>query len=281
MLAHDFRVTDHVEPTLANVVSQLVTENQFHEPVYQDWCGEIRERPRFHRKQWEFVYTLQALRRHNLLRSGVRGLGFGVGSEPLPAVMAKYGCSVVATEINIERAHEKGWVKGRDVESELNSLNDRGICDEEAFRKLVTYRDVDMNDIPGDLKGFDFVWSCCSLEHVGTMERAVDFIFNSLECLKAGGVAVHTTEYNIHRFLPTVTKGSTIFFKQKHIERLAQRLVAAGHHIVLNLHTGNGRLDRHFDFPPYSEEQHLKLVVSKQAKLFVATSLGLLIRKAS
>ncbi len=277
----DFQVKETSEPTLANVVSQLATENQFREPVYKQWCEEIRETPRFHRKQWEFVYTLQALRQHGMLSKGIRGVGFGVGSEPLPAVMANYGCSIVATEINIERANEKGWVKGRDVESQLAFLNDRGICDERSFKSLVEYKDVDMNDIPSNLRGFDFVWSCCSLEHVGSMDLAIDFILNSLECLKPGGIAVHTTEYNIHTLLPTVTKGSTVFFQKRHIHRLAQRLVEEGHHVTLNLHKGNGKLDRHYDFPPYSEEKHLKLIVSKQGKFFVATSLGLLIKKKS
>jgi hypothetical protein len=260
-------------------MSQLVTENQFHELEYQQWCKEIRETPRFHRKQWELIYIMQALYQHGLLQKGVRGLGFGVGSEPLPAVMAKYGCSVLATEINIERFHEKGWIKNRDVEGQLSSLNDRGICDDETFKRLVDYQDVDMNCIPDSLRGFDFLWSCCSLEHLGSMELATAFIFKNLECLKPGGLAVHTTEYNIHKFLPTVTKGSTVFFQKHHIEWIAKRLINEGHSIKLNLHTGDGPLDRHYDIPPYSEKKHLKLIVSKQWKLFVATSLGLLIKK--
>ena len=272
-------VAEKNDPTLANVVSQLVTENQFREPAYLKWCDEIRETPRLHRKQWEYVYILQALYQHNLLRKDVRGIGFGVGSEPLPAVLAKYGCSILATEINIERAHNEGWLKNRNREGQLSSLNDRGICDDQTFKRLVDYKDVDMNYIPSSLQNFDFLWSCCSLEHVGSMELATDFIFKSLECLKPGGVAVHTTEYNIHTLLPTVTKGSTVFFQKQHIHRIAQRLANEGHSMVLNLQTGRGKLDKHYDIPPYSQKKHLKLLVSKQWKLFVATSFGLLITK--
>jgi hypothetical protein len=206
---------EHSEPTLQNPISQLVTQNQFDEPLYRQWCDEIRETPRYHRKQWEFVYILQALQEHNLLRKDVRGLGFGVGSEPLPAVMAKYGCQVLATEINIEKMHEQGWVKGRTVETQLSSLNDRGICDDSVFRKLVSYKDVDMNNLPHFLRDYDFLWSCCALEHVGSIELATKFILTSLECLEPGGLAVHTTEYNTSSNILTVKKASTVFFRKR------------------------------------------------------------------
>ena len=51
------------EPTLEMIGSQLCTASQFLSPTYQKWCDSICERPRLHRKQWEFVYVLQALRR--------------------------------------------------------------------------------------------------------------------------------------------------------------------------------------------------------------------------
>ncbi|MBI5464278.1 MAG: SAM-dependent methyltransferase [Ignavibacteriales bacterium] len=272
-------VTDQIEPTLAHPVSQLVTQSQFEEPAYQRWCAEMRESPRFHRKQWEFVYILQVLREHDLLRKGIRGLGFGVGAEPLPAVMAKYGCSVLATEINIEQAHEQGWVKNQTRESQLTLLNNRGICDADTFRKLVSYKDVDMNFIPDTLRDFDFVWSCCSLEHLGSLEHSIAFIVKSLECLKPGGAAIHTTEYNASSNLFTVKKASTVFFRKRDVIGLCNVLVNDGHEVALNLHKGSGKLDHYYDWPPYREDKHLKLLVSKQWTLLVATSLGLVIKK--
>ena len=45
--------------------------------------------PRKHRKQWEFCYILQALCRAGVMRVSARGLGFGVGREPLVAVLQR------------------------------------------------------------------------------------------------------------------------------------------------------------------------------------------------
>ena len=272
-------VINDSEPTLENIRSQLVTENQFHSPPYAMWCNEMKEDVRYHRKQWEFVYTLQALECHNMLREGARGLGLGVGKEPLPAVMAKRGCSVLATEINIEKPHEGGWVKGSSVEDEMHDLNDRGICEPSVFRSRVSYRDVDMNQVPDDLRDFDFVWSCCSLEHLGSMRLAVEFIINSLRCLKPGGVAVHTTEYNASSNIFTIKNASTVFFRKRDIVDLARTIRLAGHDIRLNLHKGRGKLDRHIDFPPHSQDKHLKLFVTKSGMMLVATSIGLMIKK--
>ena len=57
------------------------------------------------------------------------------------------------------------------------------------------FRAVDMNDIPPDLRGFDFTWSSCALEHLGTLRAGADFVVEQMTCLRPGGVAVHTTEY--------------------------------------------------------------------------------------
>ncbi|CAB3733546.1 hypothetical protein LMG22037_05808 [Paraburkholderia phenoliruptrix] len=54
---------------------------------------------RLARKQWEFVYTLEALSQARMLAPGKRGLGFGCGEEPLAAVMAKRGSIVTATDL--------------------------------------------------------------------------------------------------------------------------------------------------------------------------------------
>ena len=79
------------EPSLARPVSQVCTQSQFYEPAYVYWCGQFREAPRTHRKQWEFCYILQALSVRGKLSPEVRGLGFGVGEEPLAALFAARG----------------------------------------------------------------------------------------------------------------------------------------------------------------------------------------------
>ena len=264
---------------MSGLVSQLPTTDQMKSEIYKFWLDEIREENRFSRKQWEYVYILQALREYNLLRDGIRGVGFGVGSEPLPAVMAKHGCTVLATEINIEKPNVKGWVKDRSIDEQLASLNSRGICEDDRFKNLVSFRDVDMNNIPDDISGFDFTWSSCALEHLGSLKQGEDFIFNSLKCLKPGGLAVHTTEFTLARH-GTVENGSTVFYRKKDIISLAERLHDSGHEITLNFSPGRSFLDWYIDFAPYRRTRHIKLIVSKQWKLLLATSIGLLIKKS-
>lgn len=79
------------EPSLSDPASQACTAIQFAEPAYRYWCTQIREHPRMHRKQWEYCYILQTLSVAGVLSPGRRGLGFGVGSEPLTAVFASRG----------------------------------------------------------------------------------------------------------------------------------------------------------------------------------------------
>jgi 2-polyprenyl-3-methyl-5-hydroxy-6-metoxy-1,4-benzoquinol methylase len=266
-------------PQITGLVSQLPTSKQMKSEVYRQWLDAMREQNRFHRKQWEYVYILQALEEHNLLREGVSGVGFGVGSEPLPAVMADRGCKVLATEINIEKPNVKGWVKDRSIESQLEALNNRDICDKDRFAELVTFRDVDMNNIPSDITGFDFTWSACSLEHLGTLKHGESFIFNSLDCLKPGGLAVHTTEYTFAR-KRTVEAGSSVYYRKSDIVSLAERLRKDGHEITLNFRAGRSLLDWYVDFPSHRDTKQVKLLVSKQWKLLLTTSIGMIIRKS-
>jgi 2-polyprenyl-3-methyl-5-hydroxy-6-metoxy-1,4-benzoquinol methylase len=72
------------------------------------------------------------------------------------------------------------------------------ICGLLDFKARVSYRTLDMNYIPEELNGkFDFVWSTCSVEHVGTILLGQRFIINTLNLLKPGGIAIHTVEFNL------------------------------------------------------------------------------------
>lgn len=73
------------EPSLTNPVSQMATEAQCRSDACVYWCKEIRlpHEPIFHRKLWEYAYILQCLSETGMMSPGRRGLGFGVGQEPL------------------------------------------------------------------------------------------------------------------------------------------------------------------------------------------------------
>jgi hypothetical protein len=132
-----------------------------------------------------------------------------------------------------------------------------------------------MNKIDPDLVGFDFVYSSCALEHVGSIELGLRFIKNSLNCLRPGGVAVHTTEFNVFSNDATIDNQPTVLFRRQDMDTLAADLISQGHEIVLNYNPGSGPFDRHIDVPPWSEI-HLKL----QLEQYVTTSLGLIVKKA-
>lgn len=260
-------------------VSELCKEVHFRSAWYDKWCNEIRESPRLHRKQWEYTYILQALYERGCLAEGRRGLGFAVGTEPLPAVMAKYGCRITATDLDFSRGQSLGWDSGDQLCYGVDSLNQRQICDADVFREKVVYQPVDMNAIPPDLEGYDFNWSSCSFEHLGSIGLGMDFLHNQLDTLKPGGWAVHTTEFNVSSEYETIEKNrNTVIFRRSDIEKFAEWAVSRGHYVEkLDFSLGNSPEDFSVDLPPYGAEPHIRLLLNG----YVATSIGLIVRKGT
>lgn len=266
------------EPSFSGLVSQMCTQAQMRTPEYLAWCEQGKIDTVFRRKKWEYCYILQALKEYGQIAPGRRGLGFGVGRECLVPVLAKNGCSIMATDLPQPQAQEKGWVDGSQYAGTLAGLNTEGLCEPEAFARLVSYRDVNMNEIPEDLVDFDFLWSACAFEHLGSIERGLQFVERAMRCLKPGGIAVHTTEFNLASNRWTIHKGGTVLFRRKDIEQLARRLEAQGHWVApRNYHPGQGELDHHVDVPPYQWAPHLRLMIGA----FAATSFGIIIRKGN
>ena len=276
-LCSEVQVIHHEQPSFEKPVSQLATENQFHSPQFHDWCHALHEEWHLHRKLWEYCYVLQVLHNNQMLSPGKAALGFGVGKEPLPALLAQHGVSVVASDQDFQSACDQGWASSKQYAVEKESLNSRQICDPQLFHSLVELTTVDMNHIPESLHNkFDVVWSCCSLEHLGSIEAGLTFIKNSVKCLKPGGIAVHTTEFNLSSNLHTITQGGTVLFRQLDILKVACELSAQGYEVIpLNFHPGQGALDTYIDLPPYQSEPHLKLLIGN----YTCTSIGLIIRK--
>lgn len=262
--------------SLAHPVSQMCTSAQFDEPAYDHWVSVMQTQKHMHRKQWEFVYVMQVLDRYGMLQSNSRGLGFGCGHEQLPAIFAARGCSIVATDLSAEDARSAGWSASNQHSAGLDQLRYSNICPPERFDEAVTYRPVDMNAIPEDLTSFDFCWSSCALEHLGSIRAGLDFIVNSLRPLKVGGIAVHTTELNLISDEDTIDNESTVLFRRSDFERLALELISHGHEVAQFCYDqGDKPLDRHVDMPPYSDDNHLKLALNR----FVTTSFGIIVRK--
>ncbi|HYF08593.1 MAG TPA: class I SAM-dependent methyltransferase, partial [Acetobacteraceae bacterium] len=263
-------------PSLAAPVSQLCTHEQFLEPAYARWCAEIGQAPDRHRKQWEFCYILSVLESAGMLRDGARGLGFGTGREPLPSVFAQRGMTILATDAPATIAADHGWSSTGQHSAAAPELHHAHIVPHTRFLERVTWREVDMNAIPRDLDaGFDFCWSACSLEHLGSIGQGLDFVANSLRCLRPGGLAVHTTEFNLTSNDITLEHPQLVLFRRADIERLMLRLLREGHEVwPLNLHPGFGEVDEVVDAPPFGRP-HLKVALAP----YVATSIGLVVRR--
>jgi hypothetical protein len=256
--------------------SELCKAKDWQTDWFQRWVGELNEPARFHRKQWEFIYVMQALWERGCIKKGKKGLVFAVGTEPGPSVYARYGCEILATDIFPEQGKEKGWTTGDQLCFGLESLNKRGLCDDQTLRRQVRYRPVDMNDIPSGLTGFDFNWSSCSFEHLGSIKKGLAFLKNQLKTLKPGGWAVHTTEYNISSNDKTIEKGDTVVFRMRDIEQLAKELRSEGHYVEeLDFSMGGLPEDYAIDIYPYKQDIHLKLQLNE----YVVTSIGIIIRK--
>jgi hypothetical protein len=267
------------------LTSQLCTHASLTSPELRVWSDRLRpmwdpagDDPRpvmLHRKMWEWLFICQALSERDMLRPGRRGLGFGVGREPLVPLFAALGCEVVATDLEPDRAQAAGWTAtGDEYSGGLEGLHDERLCPRDEFVRRVRYRHVDMNDVPDDLQGFDFTWSSCAFEHLGDLRAGTDFVVEQMRCVAPGGVAVHTTELNVSSGDRTVAAGPTVLYRRRDIEELAARLRGLGYRIDVDLTEGIAPADGHVDVPPFSDT-HLRTTLGE----FVTTSVGLVIEK--
>lgn len=263
--------------------SSLCTQADVESDWFAFWCREIRSAPIYHRKLWELCYISQVLWAHGKLAPGMSGVGFGCGVEVLPSLFAKYGAIVLATDLDPSRPESKDWRETNQHGDSAESLRMRDICPDERLLTNIGFRSVDMNQIPSDLDGkFDFCWSSCALEHVGSIDKGLKFIEKSLLTLKPGGVAVHTTEFNLQDG-ETIDNWPTVLFQKRHLTAFAESLIARGYRVApLDFNPGDQILDGYVDIPPWGHEAlrlanpsvHLKLCVDG----FPCTSVGLIVQ---
>ena len=255
---------------------------------FRDVCSELKIEPVFHRKIWELVYVVKNLDYFSKLSPGMSGLGFGCGTEPLPSFFAAKEISVVATDLEPSDQSSKGWIATDQHLSDLQKIWKSELCSQEQFNKNVSLSYVDMNNIPYALEGrFDFCWSICAFEHLGSIQKGLDFVKNSLKTLKPGGIAIHTTEFNYSSKNETIDNWGTVLFRESDFLNLSNELRALGYEVPdTDFSVGNTPIDWFIDIPPYDWDKnhfqdnlpslpHLKLTVDG----FPSTCFGLVVRK--
>lgn len=220
------------------------------------WTAELRATHIIHRKIWELAYVLQTLWQLGKIAPGMRGLGLGCGEEPIPSYLASKGCLITATDLPPDDQRAKEWAETTQLAT-LEKLHHPHLVDKETFRKNVTFRAMDMTAIPNDVRGYDFCWSICAFEHLGSIEAGAQFMENVIDTLKPGGVSVHTTEFNFANDHETIDNWPTVLFQGKHLADIARRLEAKGCRVMpLDLDVGSRPLDRFIDIPPYAHDTH-------------------------
>jgi len=266
--------------------SLVCSSDDWATPWLPYWAARCGMKPAMHRKLWEFAYIAQALRGGGMLRPGTRGLGFGCGKEPLASLFVAEGCEVLATDLAPPDATAKGWSGGDQHAASLENVWLPGLCSRAEAEARLTFRAVDMNAIPVDLDGaFDFCWSSCALEHLGSIDQGLAFIERSSRCLRPGGIGVHTTEFNAEAGA-TLEHGRTVLFQERHFADLAMRLADQGIQMrPIQRRAGDPFLDGYVDVPPYPipaevgttlSVLHLRLLIAAHR----STSIGIIVRAA-
>lgn len=272
-----------VQPGLIKLKSKLCVQDDFASDWLSFWCQELRTAPYYHRKIWELCYICQVLFAEGKLAAGRRGLGFGCGQEPLPSLFAKYGVHVMATDLDQSRPEAEVWRLTHQHAAGNESFRRRDICPDEDRLATIEFRPLDMNSIPRDFDGqFDFCWSTCALEHLGSLAHGLAFVEGSLRTLKPGGVAVHTTEFTLDEG-ETIDNYPTVLYQARHLVEFARQMQARGYDVMAyDFNAGSGILDRFIDVPPWTHElyippqhhAHLKLSIDG----YTCTSVGMIIK---
>jgi len=269
-----------VDPWSPPASSCVCTQARCASPTYAEWCRRLGLEPLFNRKHWEYAYAVGVFDQMGAIGEGSRGVGFGVGREPLPAYLASCGCSVLATDQPSTNDDAARWASTGEYTGNREGLARPALCDPQLFDSRVTFRPVDMTAVPDDLIGFDFCWSLCAMEHLGSLEAGARFVERSLQCLRPGGIAVHTTELNLSSDDRTLADGPTVLYRKRDIDSLAARLEAKGHVVApLDYDAGDGVLDRYVDGRPWVQWAD-RPVLRVDLDGFVSTSFALVITAA-
>jgi hypothetical protein len=288
-LAAALPVRKNLAPLPVGLRSKASTQADIASDWVAFWCSELKIPVIFHRKIWELAYVLQAIYEHGSIQPNARGLGFGCGAEPIPSYLAQQGVSVTVTDQAPEGVRAQGWINSREHASSLEQVYHSHLVSRDVFETNVSLKYVDMNNIDEDLTDYDFCWSICAFEHLGSIKHGLDFIENSLKTLRPGGLSVHTTEFNFSNDKETIDNWNTVLFQRRHFLELKERLESKGHIVApLDFNVGNMPLDKFIDVPPFHHDfqeniardwaggvAHIKLCVDG----FPSTCFGVIVTK--
>lgn len=260
-------------PNLDEPTGQMCTVAQFEDPAFAEIIEAMGMPPLRSRRSWEQAWIVSLLATHGMIGPGKHGIGFGVGRERIPSLLASRGVSVLASDTPQQMddaAISPGAALLGLFHPEILHLGD--------FEQLVRYRHIDMNQLPADLDGqFDFCWSASALDRLGTLAAATAFLEDSLRVLRPGGIAAHTFALNVGSDIATAETPALSVLRRRDLEALAAQLQTGGHEVLpVNFHPGLEPQDAQVTTRPDAplrpkQHQHGQVV----------TSFGLALRKAA
>ena len=193
-------------------------------------------------------------------------------------MFAAHGVEVLASDLP-EELSDGFWADNNQHSASIDALFHPRHCDEASFRRLVGFRPTDMNDLSGLPDAtYDFAWSSCAMEHLGSLEKGLAFVRGAMRLLKPGGVAVHTTEYNCSSNDDTMEETGAVIYRRRDLEGLDYSLRPMRCGLErLDFDLGTHRYDLNYDEPPFFTGRgcHLKLALGG----YVATSFVLIVQK--
>jgi len=153
--------------------------------------NELKESPRFHRKQWEFAMIFLALKKLGYLNEDMTGLSLGGGNERVLYSIAQHVNKLIVTDLYDE---DTTWdcAKTKDPDEYIKASKPFDVDDSKIKALRMDMRYLDFAD-----NTFDFCYSSCAIEHIGDFEDFVLHLDEVYRVLKEDGVYVFTTELKI------------------------------------------------------------------------------------
>lgn len=172
-----------------NIMSKLCDAADWFQPdILEIISNELREVPRFHRKQWESAMIFLALRQAGKLRQDSLGLSMGGGKELIMYALAQHVKQLVVTDLY---ATETTWdcAKTEDPDAFVKKNKPFPVDDTKLKALRMDMRQLDFPD-----HSFDFCYSTCAVEHIGRREDFLKHFNEVARVLKDDGAYVFTTE---------------------------------------------------------------------------------------
>ncbi|HTL60279.1 MAG TPA: class I SAM-dependent methyltransferase [Nitrospira sp.] len=162
------------------------------------------------RKWWEWEFIAECADLCGCLDGTQRGVGLGVGHDPLTFYFARHCQSVLATDL-----FSKEPASSPSLVDDMNAVHASSPI--EYPREKVEVKNADMRRLEVPDGSMDFAWCCSNIGHVPTLKDLWEVFRELGRVLRIGGHAILTTEFCLTRppyLLPGVNALDLQLFEQ-------------------------------------------------------------------